>query len=472
MRKDDICYSSACAIADLIKRQEIPAEEITEIFIERIERINPIVNAYCTLTLDIARDQAKKSDRAVKKGEKLGILNGVPASVKDLLLMKGVRTTFGSKIYENYVPDEDSVALQRIKDAGSVILGKTNAPEFGYKGVTDNRIFGSTRNPWNLERISGGSSGGAGAAVASGLGPLAIGSDGAGSIRIPSSFCGCYGLKPHFGRVPRYPTHGIEAASLAHVGPIVRYVKDAALMLDVMKGPHHADYFSLPTQNISYLQGIEEKPKKLKIGFSMTLGFSKALDHEVEKSVLNAVQNFEQFDWIVEESKIKMRNPETILASLSMPGIAHDLGSKLNKWRDQMDKNLVLMVEAGKRWKATEVENAKLKRKKLTEILYRYFKEYDLLITPTTALPAFDLKVQNPAQINEKKVSLLAWVSFTYPFNITGHPAASIPCGWTKDGLPIGLQIIGSRFDELTVLQTSKAFEEIAPWQDKRPKFD
>ncbi len=471
MRKEDICFSSACTIADLIKRQEITAVEITETFIERIEKLNSKINAYCTLTFDMAREQAKNADDSVKKGEQFGTLNGIPTSIKDVLLIKGVRTTFGSKIYENFIPEESSVAVQRLIDAGSVILGKTNTPEFGHKGATDNLIFGTTKNPWNLKKTPGGSSGGAAAAVVSGISPLAVGSDGGGSIRIPSSLCGCYGLKPTFGRVPRYPTTGISWATLSHYGPLVRYVEDAALMLDVMKGYHHADYFCLPDQDISYTDGLREMPKKLKIGYTLNLGFVKALDSEVEENILNAVQKFEKIDWIVEEAKIKLRSPENDYMVLITSGLAHELRFELNKWRDQMDHSLVLFIEAGQRWTAMDAKTALLKRKKMFEFFAQYFKMYDVLVTPTTAIPAFDLGIMNPSTVGGKPATPLTWVSFTYPFNMTGLPAASIPCGWTKDGLPTGMQIIGKRLDELTVLQASKAFQEIASWQDKRPEL-
>ena len=272
MNREDICYMPAYEMADKIKKQEITSEEITEILIERIEKINPIINAYCTPTFELAREMAKKADNAVKKGDKLGLLHGIPTSLKDDTETKGIRTTWGSKYYENYVPKEDNIIVKRLKDAGCVILGKTNLPELGFKGVTDNLIFGSTKNPWNLERTSGGSSGGAAAAVASGLSPLALGADGGGSIRIPSSCCGVYGLKPTYGRIPSYPRIGIHFITMDHYGPIVRFVKDAALMLNIMKGHHSADNNSFPDDDIDYLEILNEKPKKLKIGYSKPFG--------------------------------------------------------------------------------------------------------------------------------------------------------------------------------------------------------
>lgn len=460
---------SASDIAETIKQQERTAEEITEAFIERIEKINPKINAYCTYTFELAREQARKADEAIKKGEKSGPLAGVPISIKDLYPMKGIRTTYGSMIYRNHIPDEDHIIVQRLQDAGAVILGKTNTPEFGFQPVTDNLVFGKTSNPWNLDRTCGGSSGGAGAAAASGLSPLAQGSDGGGSIRIPSSLCGVYGIKPQYGRVPSYPTTGIKFASFSQLGPLTRYVEDAALMLDVIKGPHDFDKDSLPDQGVSYVEGIKEKPKHLKIGYSLNLSFLKAIDPEVEKSVLDGVDKLDKFGWTIEEAKFRLKNPDMTYGTLLAPGIAADLKNDLKKHRNILTPNVVRIIEMGLQVKAVELEKARYQRKKLYEKITQIFQKYDVLITPTTAVPAFKHGIWYPDRIADRAASPLTWISFTYPFNMTGHPAASIPCGWSSDGLPIGMQIVGKRFDELTVLQASKAFEEVAPWQEKKP---
>jgi aspartyl-tRNA(Asn)/glutamyl-tRNA(Gln) amidotransferase subunit A len=472
MKKEDLCFMSAYDMVEKIKSQELSSQEITEVIIERIEKINPIINAYCTTTFDLARDAAKKSDDAVKKREKLGILNGIPTSIKDEMPIKGIRTTFGSKLYENYIPNEDDACVERLKNAGAVILGKTNMSPFGFLHITDNLIFGETHNPWNLNRTPGGSSGGAGAAMASGLGNLALGADGGGSIRVPSALCGIYGIKPSFGRVPVYPTLGLHFESLIHYGPIVRYVKDAALMLDAIKGPHFGDMYSLPDQNINYLEKLDEKPKKLKIGFSHDLGFAKVIDPEVKENFLNSVQKFEKFGWIVEPAKIKIRNPERILLTYHTVLFAHDLSSRLKDSKEIMHPGLIKAVEAGANASVMDFARSMSRRKSLHDDLYKYFKEYDLLLTPTTGLPAFELGILFPSEIDGKMVSPTAWAPLVSLFNMTGNPAASIPCGWSNDGLPIGMQIVGNKFDDLTVLQVSKAFEDIAPWQEKRPKFE
>ncbi|MFW9818526.1 MAG: amidase [Candidatus Thorarchaeota archaeon] len=472
MNKEEICYISAFDLVEKIKTQEISSQEITDIVIERIEKINPIINAFCIPTFDMAREAAKKADEAVKKGEKLGLLHGIPTSIKDEMPIKGVRTTYGSKLYENNVPDEDDACVERLKKAGTVILGKTNMSPFGFLHITDNLIFGETCNPWNLERTSGGSSGGAAAAIASGLGYLALAADGGGSIRVPASLCGIYGIKPSFGRVPVYPTHGVHFESLIHYGPIVRYVKDAALMLDAIKGPHYGDIYSLPDQNINYSEKLDEKPKQLKIGYSLDLGFAKVIDSKVKENFLNAIQKFEEFGWNVELAKFKIRNPERILITYHSVLFGYDLMTKLRDSRELIHPGLIKAAEAGLTANVNDFARSMSRRKVVFEKFYQYFSKYDLLLTPTTGLPAFELGILFPTQIDGKMVSPTAWAPLVSVFNMTGHPAASIPCGWSNEGLPTGMQIVGNRFDDLTVLQVSKAFEEIAPWQDKRPKFE
>jgi len=468
MNKEDICFMSACDMAEKIKTQELTSVEITEAIIERIEKINPIINAYCTPTLDLAREMAKKADEAVKKGEKIGLLHGIPTSIKDLMQTKGIRTTYGSKLYEDFIPEQNDIAVQRLLNENCVLMGKTNTPEFGHVPVTQNYIFGQTKNPWNLDKTSGGSSGGAAASVASGLGPLALGSDGGGSIRLPSCLCGVYGLKPTFGRIPRYPPIGIAFWSMDHYGPIVRYVKDAALMLNVMKGFHPADKNTFPDEGIDYLESLNEIPKNLKIGYSKDLGFSKAIEPEVEKKFLESVPKFEKFGWNIAEAKIKLRKPEFGLNVLVTMGYAYDLKNDLSKRPDDLSPDLRRLIEAGISYNAMDIGKAWAVRQTVYEVFYKFFEDYDILLTPTAPVPAFELGATTVPRIAGKGISFVGWMNYTYPFNMTGLPAASIPCGWINE-LPVGMQIIGKRFDDLTVLQVSKAFEDISPWQDKRP---
>jgi Asp-tRNA(Asn)/Glu-tRNA(Gln) amidotransferase A subunit family amidase len=459
-------------MVEIIKNQEITSEEITETIIERIEKINPIINAYCTTTFDLARDMAKQADYKVKRGEQLGLLNGIPTSIKDLNPVKGIRNTYGSKIFENHIPDYDDVAVQRLKEEGCVILGKTNTPEFGFKGVTDNFIFGHSRNPWNLNVTTGGSSGGAAAAIVSGLGPLAQGSDGGGSIRHPSSLCGAYGLKPSFGRVPRYPKLFPMGMDLAVIGPIVRCVKDAALMLDAMKGPLEVDKTTLPADGFRYIDKINELPRNLKIGYSLDLGYAKAVDSEVEKNILDSLQLFENFGWSIEKVKMKLRKAQLSFNTIWTTQLAYNLKPYLKEWENKMDPDLIKLIKAGLGYDGMSLPKAIAGRNKVYETIYNAFKNFDVVITPSLAVPAFELGIMYPSKINGLNVSPTAWMPFSFPFNLTGHPAASIPSGWSSGDLPIGMQIVGKRFDELTVLQVSKAFEEMAPWQDKKPEFN
>jgi Asp-tRNA(Asn)/Glu-tRNA(Gln) amidotransferase A subunit family amidase len=377
---------------------------------------------------------------------------------------------------EDNIPAHDEASVKRLKAAGIVLLGKTNTPAFGYKGVTDNLIFGATKNPWNLECTSGGSSGGAASSIASGLGVLALGSDGGGSIRLPSCFCGVYGLKPTFGRVA-HPTMKLAGnlGTLVHKGPIVRYVKDAALMLDVIAGADDSDRYSLPKPTFSYFEKLNEKPKKLKIGYSLDLGFVKAVEPEVKESVLNAVQKFERLDWTVEKGKIRIKDPSGLLTMLWTTSFRQILKPFPNDVKAKLDPGLQFSAYIGRRYSVSDLKAGEVQREMMFERVCKFFKKYDVLVTPTLACPAFKLEkdIMGPNMIDGKKINpTIDWLPFTYPFNLTGHPAASIPCGWTKDGLPIGMQIVGRRFDELTVLQASKAFEELQPWQEKRPVFN
>ena len=476
MNREDICFMPAHEMAKKIRAQELSSQEITEIIIERIEKINPIINAYCTPTFELARAMAKEADQAVKtskKKENLGLLNGIPISIKDLESTKGIRTTLGCKIFENFIPKKDTIIVRRLKDAGAIILGKTNTPSLGYKGVTDNLIFGATKNPWNLEKTCGGSSGGAAAAVASGLGPLASGSDGGGSIRIPSSFCGVYGFKPTFGRVPHEDMKVVGSmGTLVHKGPIVRYVEDAALMLDILAGEHYLDRFSLPKPNYSYLEKLNELPNYVKIGFSFDLGFAEAIDPEVKKAVMKGIEKFEKFNWSIEKSDIKLQKPLSTHWIIWTTSFAYRLNPYLDQWRDKLDPQLVEIVKIGLNYSKDNIQWAEIQREIVYEEISRFFNNFDILITPTLACPSFNLDLQFPTIIDGKQVGSGAWLPFTYPFNLSGHPAASIPCGWSSDGVPIGMQIIGKRLDDLKVLQVSKAFEDIAPWQDKKPIFN
>ena len=464
----EICYMSVIEMVKAIENKQLSPVEIMDAVLSRIERLNPKINAYCTLVAESARKQAREAENMVMKGEELGRLHGVPVSIKDLTFTKGIRTTSGSKIYENFVPEQDAIIVERLKAAGAIIIGKTNTPEFGFKGVTDNRLFGATRNPWNLGLTSGGSSGGAAASVAAGMGPLAQGSDGGGSIRIPSSFCGVFGFKASFGRVPRGPVPDWQ--TLSHTGPITRTVRDAALAMEVIAGRDDRDRHSLPETGLRYLSALGGDLKGLKIAWSPDLGYA-VVDPRVLEVTSAAVGTFDTLGGTVEAATPDAGHPGGAFGTMWNVTFASKYLNKLEEWREQMDPGLVTLIEQGKDRLATEYASAALQREEYCDKMQPFFEKYDLLLTPTLAVPPFEVGASGPREIAGVQ-RFLDWIAFTYPFNLTGQPAASVPCGWTEDGLPIGLQIVGRRFDDVTVLRAAAAFEQASPWAGRRPPLD
>jgi aspartyl-tRNA(Asn)/glutamyl-tRNA(Gln) amidotransferase subunit A len=467
----EIAYMPAVEMAAAIREKKLSPVDVVDAVLTRIDKLNPKLNAYCTLLAEDARKQAKEAENLVMKGVKPGVLHGVPVSVKDLVFTKGIRTTFGSRIYENFIPDADNIVVERLKAAGAIVMGKTNTPEFGFMGVTDNLLFGLTRNPWNLERHAGGSSGGAAVAVVAGMGPLAVGTDGGGSIRIPSSFCGAFGLKPSYGRVPRGP--GLpDWQTLSHTGPITRTVTDAALMLEVIAGRDDRDINSLPETKLEFLPFLEGDLKGLKVGWSPDLGYA-LVDPEVLAITTTALGVFESLGAEVEEAGLELENQGRTFSIIWGVTIASEVADKLEKWRDMMNPQLVQMVERGINVRAIDYAYAAQARKEFWSTIQPLFEKYDVLLTPSTAVPAFDVSSYQVTEIaGIKGMPALDWTPFTYPFNFTGQPAASVPCGWTEDGLPVGLQIVGRRFADATVLKVAAAFEQAVPWADKHPPLD
>lgn len=462
----EICYRPAVELARDIAARRLSPVEVIAAFLARIERLNPRINAYCTVTGESAMAAARAAEMAVMRGEPLGPLHGVPVSIKDVIFTKGVRTTRGSKLYENFVPDEDAPVVERLKAAGAIILGKTNTPEFGWKGVTDNRVFGPTRNPWNLDRTPGGSSGGASAQVAAGLGPIAIGSDGGGSIRIPASFAGCYGLKPSFGRVPIYPPSPVEPIS--HVGPLTNTVRDAALTMQVIAHPDDRDRNSLPESGVDYLAACEGDLRGLRVAWSANLGYAP-IEPEVRQIAETAARRFAELGCSVEEVTPGWPDPEATWNVFFYGGMAATVGDRLEEVRDLLDPGLAEVAERIRSASLLDYVRATVERNAYWAEVRRLFERYDLLLTPTLPLTAFEILKNTPDHIAGRPVRGLNWSPFTYPFNLTGQPAASVPCGFTAEGLPVGLQIVGRRHADATVLRASAAFEALAPWQGRRP---
>ncbi len=471
MSSREICRMSALEMRTAINRKKLSPVEIVKAVLERIEHINSKVNAYCTILAESARAEAKRAEDRAMKGETFGPLLGIPVSVKDLEFTKGIRTTGGTKMYENFIPDQDAIVVERVNAAGAIVNGKTNTHQSGWVDITDNVLFGPTRNPWNIERTSGGSSGGAASAVASLLGPLAVGSDGGGSIRIPSSFCGVFGLKPSFGRVPNGPGFPELWEGLSVVGPITRTVRDAALMMEVIAGRDDRDHFSLPDNGLRYLSRLRGDLRGLRVAWSKDLGYA-IVDPQVLKITEAAVKTFATLGCKIEAVDPGVGSPQETFSIVVAASLAAALVDKLDQWHDHFEPALVAFLERSKNISATQYIKARMANLAYCNEVQAFFQKYDLLLTPTVAVPAFEVGSYGPREIAGKPVTPLGWMPFTYPFNVTGQPAASVPCGWTDGGLPVGLQIVGRRFDEVTVLRAAAGFEEVAPWADKVPPLE
>ena len=468
MASDDLCWMPAAELAAAIRKKKLSPVEVMQSVLARIDRLNPALNAFVTPTADQAMKDARGAERALmKKSARLGPLHGVPFSTKDLVVTKGIRTTFGTRLFADNVPAEDAPMVERLRAAGAIQLGKTNTPAFGWIGATHNLVFGITRNPWNLERTPGGSSGGASAAVAAGMGPLAIGTDGGGSIRIPSSCTGIFGLKPTFGLIPVYPTSA--AWSLSHIGPLTRTVKDAALVMNVCAGPDERDPFSTPVPRIDYVKALSRSPKGLRAAWSPDLGFARVVDPEVQALCEKAARRFRQLGCRVEEVKLDWPSPKTAWEAIFSGGTATRLASFLGARRADIDAGLAAILDEALAWGPTHYVQAWLDRLAWQEHPRRLFEKYDLLLTPTIACPPFKVGLDNPTEIAGTPVERYDWIPFTMPFNMTGHPGASVPCGFTRDKLPVGLQIVGRRFEDAAVLRAAAAFERMAPWSHLKP---
>jgi len=462
MSSIELGFTPATELARLIRTKALSPVEATRAVLERIERVNPVVNAFCTLTADAALAAAREAERAVTSGAPLGPLHGVPYSIKDLNFTKGVPTMGGSFIFQHRVPDADAAFIPRLQKAGGIFLGKTTSPEFGWKALGDSPLTGITRNPWNTATTTGGSSAGAAAAVAAGLGPLHQGSDGAGSIRIPSSFCGIYGLKPSYGRVPMWPVSNND------YGPMTRTVGDAALMLSVMAGPDDRDRTSLEGAPADYVGQLRRDLNGLRVAWSPDLGGLR-VDPEVATVVRAAVRAFEELGCVVEEVKPGFADTHEMIRVMWSAHMAGNYAPHLPQWRAQMDPGLVACIEDGLR--VSLVEYLQMRDRKMTfwDSVRPLFERYALLLTPSVSVTALEVGRLNPPDFPQHAWDWFPWASFSYPFNFTGQPAATVPAGFTAAGMPVGLQIVGRRFDDLTVLQASAAFETARPWARHRP---
>ena len=438
---------------------ELSPVEAAEAALSRIEALNPKLNAFNLVDAEAALAAARESEARWQRGEPCGLLDGVPLSVKDILLTKGWPTLRGSRTIDPQQDwDEDAPAVERVREHGAVLLGKTTTPEFGWKGVTDSPLTGITRNPWNPDKTPGGSSGGAAAAVATGMGALAFGTDGGGSIRIPAGFTGVFGIKPSFGRVAAYPLSPF--GTLSHVGPIARTVSDAALMLTAIAGPDVRDPYSFQFAPLNFPGDLDRGIEGLRVAFSPTLG-GKPVDPEIANLVEIAARRFAELGAEVDVAEPTLPDCGAIFRTLWFAGAGYILASLSEAQRELLDPGFREIATAGTKIGLLDYLAAVRAREALTQTMKAFHHEgWDLLLTPSLPIPAFDAGLEQPPGQDR----WVDWTPFTYPFNMTGQPAASIPCGLTEAGLPAGLQIVGPYFADDLVLRAARAFEAVAPF--------
>ena len=451
---------SAGTLLQLFRSGAASPLDATREVLARIERLNPQLNAFCLVDGEAALQSARESEARWRRGAPMGPLDGVPVSIKDLILTRGWPTRRGSRTVDVAQPWEvDAPVTARLREAGAVLLGKTTTPEFGCKGETNSPLTGITRNPWDLRRTPGGSSGGTAAAVAAGLGPLSVGTDGAGSVRIPAAFCGTFGLKPSFGRVPAYPMSPF--GSVAHLGPHTMSVADAALMMNVISQPDARDWSSLPADGRDYRVGLEDGVRGLRIAYSPTLGYARNVHPEVAAAVEQAVMALAALGAVVEAVDPGITDPLDICTGLWFLG-AYTVWSGLSPAQQAVcDPDFQAQAALGARLSALEVQQLHLRRGALGSQLRQFMQRFDLIATPAVAVPAFEARPAGHSPMSP--ADMLGWTPFSYPFNLSQQPAASIPCGLTSDGLPIGLQLVGPMFGDALVLRACRAYESLRP---------
>ena len=443
------------------RQRTLSPVDVVRAVLQRIERCNEVVNAYCHLDAEGALKEARESEARWMAGAPKGLADGVPVGVKDNILVAGMPTRYGSKLSSAKPAKDDAPAVARLREHGAIVLGKTAMPEIGWKAVGDSPLTGITRNPWDTRKTTGGSSSGAVAATVLGMGSIHLGTDGGGSIRIPASFTGCYGIKPTRGRVASWPTSPL--GTLAHVGPIARSVGDAALAMSIISGPDLRDVYGWISPAPDFRINLEDDVRGLRIAYSPRLGFVKRVHPDVEASVKAAASSFESFGAHVEAADPDIGgDPIEAWDTLWWTSAALNLRPHGERVRDLCDPDLVSGAAHGLTLSALNYVDAQLKRAEVSNALARFFERYDLLLTPSTPLPAFEAGCLVPPG-GEWGERWTDWAPFSYPFNLTQQPAASIPCGQTNQGLPIGLLIVGAIGADDMVLRASRAFERAKP---------
>jgi aspartyl-tRNA(Asn)/glutamyl-tRNA(Gln) amidotransferase subunit A len=468
MSKTDLACRPATELAALVRSRRVSPIEIVDAVLARIAAVEPRINAFTTILAESARASARAAEVKVVTGEPLGPLHGVPVTIKDLTPMAGIAMRGGSHTTEGRVPGRTAPLVERLVAAGAIVVGRTTTSEFGWKGVSNSPLTGVTHNPWRHGFNAGASSAGAGAACAAGCGPLHQGSDGAGSIRMPAHFCGVFGMKPSFGRVPIVPSSNSD--NVVHQGTLTRTVADAALMLRAMAGAHPEDYLSLEAPPVDYTAACGGDLSGLRIAFSPDLGHAR-VDPAVGALVREAVEGLPGLGAAVEEVKPDWGPEGAELIRFFWPSQYAQYSLLLPHWRDVMEPGLVACIEASNGKSIADLQIMRERKLAYIQAIGAFFKDWDFLVTPAVSTAAFPAGRLMPEGWPTHDWDWLAWAEFSYPFNFSGNPAASIPCGFTPDGLPVGLQIVGRRFDDAGVLRVASVLEAARPWAHHWPEL-
>ena len=458
---DDLAMMTATDLVTHYRRKTLSPVEVTEAVLARTDRCESALNAFCVLDGDFALAAARESEARWHTGAPLGLVDGVPTTIKDVVTAKGWPTRRGSRTSPAEGPWEvDAPAPARLREHGAVLLGKTTTPEYGWKGVTDCPLTGITRNPWNTDLTPGGSSGGAAAACATGMGALHVGSDGGGSIRIPSAFTGVFGIKATSGRVPVFPANAL--GNTVHHGPMTRTVTDAALMLTVLSEPDARDWFAIPYEPRDWRVGLDDGVRGMRIAYSRNLGYAE-VDPEIAALVESAAQVLADLGAVIEEQDPGFDNPMEAFRTNFISCLRPVVDAVPEERRDEFDPGFLHWVDIYRSKGADDLLAAQDVRMNLGHTMNMFLDSWDLLLTPQLPIAAFEVDAEVPA--GRGMTSWVEWSPFTYPFNFTGHPAASVPCGLTPAGLPAAIQLVGPRYREDLVLRAARAYESAHPFQ-------
>jgi amidase len=468
MLNEDLCFLSATEQSKLIRSQKISVQELIRAHLDQIERYNPVLNAIVTLTADSAMAEAYAADQQLEKNTKVGILHGLPVAHKDLFLTKGVRTTFGSLAFEDFVPDVDSLPVERLKKAGGISLGKTNTPEFGAGSQTFNAVFGSTPNPYDLTKTCGGSSGGGAVALASGMISIADGTDLGGSLRNPASFCNLVGIRPSVGRVPSWP-ESLGWYTMSVPGPMARTVQDVALAMAAMSGPDDRSPISLEAPGEIFLNPLTRSFKACKIAFSANLG-GLPVEPEVAKVVESTRAVFQDLGCEVINDEPNISEADEIFMLWRAWRTELRITPLLKEHRDQFKDTVIWNAEQGLPITGPQLARAEAKRTELYHRMREFFKKYEFLVLPVSQVAPFSIDLEFPQEINGVKMNTyIDWQKSAYHISALGNPAISVPAGFTSNNLPVGIQIVGRHRDDFGILQLAYAFEQKTQFAQRKP---